>query len=158
MLDDPFADLEGQVQSREARVPLLELLDDAQSVNIVIKALAKARHLPVQLLLASMREGGMPDVVRQRQCFRQILVQLQDSCGGARNLRHLNCVSQPVPKVIGHPLGKNLGLGFQTAERPGMYDPVAVPLKIIAVGMGWLRKSSSPAARDLKSEPSQHDR
>ena len=90
-----------QIEPGKAGVALLEALDDAQGVQIVIEALAEALHLPVQLLLAGMREGRMADVVGQRQRLGQILVELQHVGQGARDLRHFDGVGQAVAEVVG---------------------------------------------------------
>ena len=55
---------------------------------------------------------------------------------GARDLRNFNGVREPVAKMVGVAAGENLGLGFQPAKRPRMDYPVAVALKIVAIGMG----------------------
>ena len=73
MLDDALADFERQVQAGKASVALLEYLDDAQRVEIVIEAVAKLPHLPVQLFLAGVREGRMANVVAQGQRFGEVL-------------------------------------------------------------------------------------
>ena len=70
MLGHAFADLERQVQAGKARIALLELLDDAQRVDVVIEVVAEAVHLAVQLLFAGVGEGRMADVVHQRQRLR----------------------------------------------------------------------------------------
>ena len=42
-----------------------KVLDDPQRMDVVVEGLPEARHLPVQFVLARMREGRMADVVDQ---------------------------------------------------------------------------------------------
>ena len=77
MLHDAFAHFERQVQPGKAGVALLEALHDAQSVQVVVEAVAEALHLAVEFFFAGVREGRMADVVDQRQRFGQILVERQ---------------------------------------------------------------------------------
>ena len=101
MLDDPFAHFEGQVQSGKTGVALLEGLHDAQGVQVMVEALSVARHLAVEFLLAGVREWRVADIVRQRQSLRQVFAQAQGRGDGARDLRDLDGVRQPVAEVIG---------------------------------------------------------
>lgn len=45
--------------------------------------------------------------------------------------------------MVGIAAGKNLGLGFETAKGTRVDDAVAVALKVIAIGMGWLGITAS---------------
>ena len=74
MLGDSLASLEGQVQPGKSGIALLEGFDDAERVQIMVEAIAEALHLAVQLILAGVREGRMPNVVAEGQGFGQILV------------------------------------------------------------------------------------
>src|SRR5271163_180594 len=77
MLYDPFANLKGQVQSGEIKISLLELLHNAQGVQIMVKPPAMFPHSRIKLLLARVAERGVPDVVDESQRLRQIGVQSQ---------------------------------------------------------------------------------
>ena len=101
MFDDPLADFERQVEAGKTRVALFEALDDAQGVQVVIETFAETRHLAIQFLFAGMSEGRMADIVRQRQRFGEIFVQLQNGGQGAGNLRHFDGVGEPVAEMIG---------------------------------------------------------
>ncbi len=156
MFDDPFADLEGQIQPRKTGVALLEAFDDAQGVQVVVEPVAEALHFAVQRLLAGMGERRMADIVGQRQRFGQILVQLQDVGQRARDLRDFDGVGQAVAEVVGEAGRENLRLGFQPAEGTGMNHAVAVALEGVAVRMRGFGISPPPASLHRKSQPRQH--
>jgi hypothetical protein len=67
--------------------------------------------------------------MRQRDGFRQILIQLQAAGNGAGNLRHLQRVGQAGAVVIALMVHKNLGFVLQAAKGGGMDNAVAVTLK-----------------------------
>ena len=76
-------DFEGQVQSRESGIRRLEQFDDALALPVVIEAAVFA-HAFGQHLFARMSKRRMPEIVRQRDRLRQVLVQRQAparSCG-----------------------------------------------------------------------------
>ena len=97
----PFAHLERQVQPGEARVAVLEVLHNAERMQVVVELLTKAPHLPVEFFFAGMSERGMADVMDQGERLGEVLVQMQHGRDRARNLRHLECVRQSVAEVIG---------------------------------------------------------
>src|SRR5262249_4304207 len=105
------------------------MFNNAERVQIVIKALAVLLHLGVEGIFACVTEGRMANVVTKRQGLDQIGVQLERSCNGPRDLRDLDGVSEPVAKMIRVAAGKNLRLVFQAAKGAGMNNAVAVPLK-----------------------------
>ena len=63
VLDDTLAHPQRQVQSAMCRIPVFEVLHDAQSVQIVIKPQSVRLKAAVQCTLAGMAEGRMPDIV-----------------------------------------------------------------------------------------------
>ena len=65
VLDDSFPDFERQIQPGETGVPLFEMFDDAQGMEVVVESIAEALHLPIEFFFAGMREGRVADVVRQ---------------------------------------------------------------------------------------------
>ena len=147
VFDDAFADLEGQVQAAKGCVANLEVLDDAQRVEIVIEEKSLLPHDRVQGLLACVPERRMPNVVDQCQGLDQINVQVQGGAESTRNLRDLKRVGQPVAKVIGVAAGEDLGLGLEAAESTRVDNPVTVALEVVAVGM--LRLGVTATARLL---------
>ena len=67
VFDDALADLEGQVQSAEGGVALLEIFHDAQGVQIVVEEQAVLAHGGVERLFAGVTKGRMAEVMHQRQ-------------------------------------------------------------------------------------------
>ena len=74
MLLQTFAHFEGQVQPRKIRIGVLEQLDHAQALPVMIEA-AVIAHAFGQNFFAGMPEGRMAEIVRQRDRFGQIFVQ-----------------------------------------------------------------------------------
>ena len=109
----------------------------------MLEMLAIAAHQPVEFGFSGVPERRMPDVVRQRQRLRQIFIETQHTGNGARDLRHLNGMRQPVAEMVGEAGREYLGLIFQAAERAGMDHAVAIALKFVAIGMRKLRISPS---------------
>src|SRR4051812_16904159 len=116
MLDDSFAHFKREIESWKARVALLEMLHDAQGVQIVIEAIAETAHLPVEFFFAGMREWRMSYVVGQRQRLGQLLIKPQHQRHRARNLRYLDCVCEAIAKVVGDARRKYLRLVLEPAE------------------------------------------
>ena len=77
MLDDAFANGEGEVQAAVGGVALLKVLDDAQRVQIVVEAKVMALQAAIQCALAGVAEGRVADVVDQRERLREIFIQAQ---------------------------------------------------------------------------------
>ena len=129
VLDDALAHAQRQVQPAMRRVPLLEVLHDAQRMKVVIEAQPMPLQAFVQRSLARVPKRRMPDVVHQRQRLRQVLVQPQRLGHAARNLHHLNRVRQAAAKVVRGAAGEHLRLACQPAERPRLHNALAVALK-----------------------------
>ena len=60
--------------------------------------------------------------------------------------------------MIGVAPSENLGLGFQTAERPRMNDAVAIALKVVSVGMLGLRITPTARLFNTNRVISEHER
>src|SRR6185437_9802334 len=86
VFDDAFANFEGQIEPGKIQISLLELLDDAQRVKIVIEAISVLAHAQVQLFLAAVPERWMPNVVNERKRFRKIFIKVKRPRYGARDL------------------------------------------------------------------------
>ena len=123
----PFAHFPGQVQAGKAGIFLLQFLDDAQALAVVLEA-AVAAHQPVQHRLALVAEGRMAEVVRQRDGFGQVLVQAQGARDVAGDGGDFDGVGQARAQMVAGAVEKNLGLVFQPAEGARMDDAVAVAL------------------------------
>ena len=97
-------------------VTLLEVLDDAQRMQVVVESPPVTRKAAIERPLAGMTEGRVADVVDQRQRLGQVFVQAEFGGGGAGDLRDLNGVGQTAAKVIGRATGEYLRLSCQPAE------------------------------------------
>ena len=64
VLEDAFARLEREVQPAKARVAVLELIDDAQRLQVVLEA-AEVAHAGVERVLARVAERRVAEVVRE---------------------------------------------------------------------------------------------
>src|SRR5579862_41366 len=156
MFGDAFADFKAQIEAGEAGVTLLELLDDAQSVNIVIEVGAEAGHLAVKFLLAGMSEGRMADVVREGERFGEIFVETQDRGHGTRDLGDFDGVGEAVAEMVGKAGREDLRFGFQAAEGAGVNDAIAVALEGVAIGMIGFGIAASQAVLNLEAKPGKH--
>ena len=87
MLEDTLAGFEHQVQAGEVGVLGLQVVDDAQRLQIVLEA-AVVAHAGVECVLAGVAERRMAQIVRQRDRLDQRFVQAQRVRHGARDLRH----------------------------------------------------------------------
>ncbi len=58
VLHDAFADFERQIEPLEANVAMLKMLDDAQCVQIVIKAATMGTHQFIEFALSRVTERG----------------------------------------------------------------------------------------------------
>ncbi len=143
MLDDAFADFEGEVQSAEGGVALLEIFHDAQGVQIVIEVEAVFAHGCIESFFAGVAERGMADVVDKSQRLGEIDVEAECSGDGARDLRDFERVGEAVAEMVGITAGEDLSFRFQAAEGTGMDDAVAVTLEIVAVGVRGLGETAS---------------
>ena len=156
VLDDAFANLEGQVQAAEGGVALFEILDDAESVQVVVEEEAVLAHGGVERFFAGVAKGRMSDVVDEGESFGEIDVEAEGSGDGARDLRDFEGVGETVAKVVGVAAGEDLSLGFETAEGAGMDDAVAVALKVVAVGVGRFGEAASAGVLGVHRVGGQH--
>ncbi len=83
----------------------------------------------IQRPLAGMSERGMAEVVRQCQCFRQILVEAKLPGQGAGDLCHFQGVGESGTVVVALMKHEDLGFVFQTTKGGRMDDPVAIAPK-----------------------------
>src|SRR5580658_6443160 len=104
-------------------------------------------HPPVELLLARVAERRMADVVDQSESLGKISIEFEGAGNGTRDLRDFERVREAIAKVVRVPSGKNLRLGFQPPERPGMNYAIAVAGIIVSIRVLWFRVA--PAARAL---------
>src|SRR5215469_3560055 len=127
MLDDSFAHFKCQVKTVETDIAVLEMLHNAQCVQVMIEAAAMLAHQFVELSFARVPERRVANVVHQRQRLDQFGVEVQSGRDSARDLRYFQGVRQAVAKMVGKAGGEDLRLGLQSPERAGMDDAVAIP-------------------------------
>ena len=144
MLDDAFAYFEGQIQPAKGRIALLEVLDDAQRMQIVIEEEPMLAHGASSAFSPAWPKGGCPMSCTRASASTRSTFRCERGCDGARDLRDFDGVGQAVAKMIGVAAGENLGLGFEAAEGARMDDAVAVALEVVAVGM-WRLGVAAPA-------------
>ena len=109
MLEDAFAGLEGEVQPVERGVALLELVDHAQGLQVVLEAAVLA-HAFVERILAGVAEGRVAEVVREADRFGQVFVEAQGARDGARDLRHFERMREPGAEQVALVIDEHLGL------------------------------------------------
>src|SRR5271167_725092 len=110
----------------------LEVLHDAQGMQVVVKKITVFAHGSVESFFASMAEGRMSDIVDQRERFDQIDIQAELRRDGSGDLRDFDGVGQPIAKMVRVTAREDLGFCLKTAERPGVDDAIAVTLKVVA--------------------------
>ena len=87
VLQNALTRLERQIESVKLRVTLLQLINHAQALQVVLKA-AKRRHAVVQRVLPGMAKRRVTEIMRQRNGFNQVFVELQRTRNRAPELRH----------------------------------------------------------------------
>jgi hypothetical protein len=108
---------------------LLEVLDDAQRVDVVIEPPAVPRQAAVESALAGVPKRRVADIVNQRKRLRQIFVQAKRGSDRAGDLCDFNGVGQPAAKVVGGAAGKDLGLPCQAPKGAGLHDAFTITLE-----------------------------
>ena len=136
VFDDAFTHLEREIQSRKIEIPAFELLNDAHRLNIVIERRPVRAHQFVQLFLAGVAKGRMSNVVSERKSFGKICIEAQRFSDRPCNLCDFKRVREPIAKMVGVARGENLRLCFETPERAGVNNAVAVAREFSAVWVG----------------------
>lgn len=139
MLDDALTHAQRKVKPAKLHIPLLEVFNDSQGMQIVIKTQPVRLHCHVQGAFPGVTKGRMSNVVDQRQRFGQILVQPKRGCDSTGNLRDFHGMRQSAAEVVRVAMSKNLRLAGKTAKGPRMNDAPTIPLKGGTVGMGPFR-------------------
>ena len=81
----------------------------------------------------------MPEIVRQRDRFREVLVQRQRARDRAADRGHFNRMRQARPQMIASPIQENLRLILEPAKGTRVNDAGAITLKFGAIGMTGFR-------------------
>lgn len=149
MLDDALANLEGEIEAGEIEIAMLELLDDAEGMEVVVEAGTVSAHQLIQLAFAGVAERRVTDVVDKGKSFGEFGIAAESAGDGAGNLRDFERMREAIPKMIGIAHGEDLRLGFQAAKGPGMNDAIAIAGVFASVGMLGFREAA--VARELSS-------
>ena len=144
VLEDAFANLEGQVQAGKLGIALFQFVDHAQRLQVVLEATEFA-HAFVQRVLAGVSEGRVAEVVGQADRFDERLVQAQRLRDAARDLRHFERMREARAVQVAFVVDEDLGLVDEPTKRRRMHDAVAVALEFGAVTR-W-RFGHAPAPR-----------
>ena len=110
-----FPHFESQIQSGKFRVRVLEQFNNAQTLAVVLEATVFA-HAFRQHFFAGMSERRVAEIVRESDCFSQVLIQAQGPRDGTTDRGDLNRVSQSRAQMIAGSVEENLGLVFQTTK------------------------------------------
>jgi hypothetical protein len=129
VLDNALANAERKIQSAMRCVTLLEVLDDAQRMQVVVEPPPMMRKAAVERPLPRMSKGRVADVVDQRKRLGQVFVQAKLGGSGAGDLRDLNGVGQTAAKVVRGATGEYLCLPCQPAEGTRLHDTLPITLK-----------------------------
>jgi hypothetical protein len=129
VLDDSLADPEREVEATMSGVALLEVLDDAKGVEVVVEAAPMTAQAAIERTLASVAKGRMTDIVNESEGFGEILVEAKHGGDCTRDLGYLNGMSEPAAKMIGGAAGEDLSLACETAEGTSLHDAFAITLE-----------------------------
>ena len=131
MLGDAFADAKGEVESRESGIAIFKAGSDAEGVEIVVEAQAVAAEHPVESLFSSVAEGGMADVVNQREGLGEERVETEGVGQSAGDLGYFKSVGEAASGVIAFSSAacEDLGLARQAAEGASVQDAADVALE-----------------------------
>src|ERR1043165_10205254 len=82
-----------------------------------------------QRILSRVAERGMPQVVREGDSLRQVLVHAQGAGDSAGYLRHLQRMRQARAVMVPYRTDEDLRFVLEPTERLGMDHPISVALK-----------------------------
>ena len=146
MLDQALQGLPGEIEAVIVGVAALEAGDDAQGLGVVVEA-AESRHAVVEGVLAGVAEGGVAEVVRERERLGEILVEAEGSREGPGDLPDLDRMGQAGAEMVALVVDEDLGLVVEAAEGGRVDDAVAVALELGAGRRGRLRHKAAAALR-----------
>ena len=132
MVQDAVPHLPGEIQ---ACAGLFEAIHHANTLLVVTEATLDAL---VQTPLSGVSEGGVAQIVSQRDGLGQIFVEPQGTGDSAGDLRHLQGVGQTGTVVVALRSQKHLRFMLETAKRLAMQHPIPIPLidgAIVGLGL-----------------------
>src|SRR3989442_15139634 len=125
VLDDTLQRFPGQVEPVEFGIAMFQRCDDAQALRVMVES-AIGFETPIQRTLAGVAERRMAEIVGQRQCFREVLVEAELPGQRAGDLRYFQRVGQAGAVMIAFVEHEDPGFVLQAPKGGGMNDPVAV--------------------------------
>ena len=134
VLDDAFADAEGEIEATMRCVALLEVLDDAEGVEVVVEEAAVTAEALVEGALAGVAKGRVADVVDEGEGLGEVLVEAEGGRDGAGDLSYFDGMGEAGAEVVGGAAREDLGLAGETAEGASLDDALAVTLERGAAG------------------------
>src|SRR5262249_1913116 len=109
VLDHALERFPREIEAIERRVAPLQQRDDPERLFVVIEATVP-RHAVVERLLAGVTEWRVPQVVREGDRLREILIESERARDRPGDLRDLNAVREAGPVVIALVVDEHLGL------------------------------------------------
>src|SRR5690606_2956544 len=149
MLQYALAAFKTQVQAIEFGIALLEFVNDPEALQIMLEPTRGGRklaHAGIELVLASVSERCMAQIMRQRDGFDKVFVQAQVARQRTGNLCHLYAVRQPCAEQITFVIDENLGLVLKQPEGIAVDDAIASVLECDAPDRRHLEIPAPPRA------------
>jgi len=128
VLDDSLANAEGEIEAAMGGVALLEVLDDAEGMQIVVEGSTVAAEASVESALACVSEGRVSDVMDEGEGFGEVFVQTEGGGSGAGDLGDLDGVGEAAAKVVRGSAGEDLGFAGEPTEGASLNDALPIPL------------------------------
>ena len=137
MVQDAVAHLESEVQTRAAVLDALHHAHRLLVVAVERRGLGRAGREPLmareargQRRLAGVAEGGVPQVVAERDSLGQVLVQPERPGDGAGDLRHFQRMGEARAEMVALGSEEHLGLVGKPPKRFRVQDLVAIALVV----------------------------
>jgi hypothetical protein len=128
MLPEALKNLVGQIESRLLGVTLLECLDHAEALVVMVES-AMIFHQTVQSFLAGMSERGVSEIVGQSDGLSQILVETEGAGHSTADRGDLYGVGQARAVMIPLAVQEDLRLSIKSAKGGAVHDPVPISLE-----------------------------
>jgi hypothetical protein len=142
VLDDAFADAEGEIESAPCRIALFKPGDDPQGVQVVVETEAVPAQCGVEGLFASVAKGRMADVVGEGEGFSELAVQTKGCGESAGDLCDFEGVREAATEMVAREIARqtreDLGFPRKAAKGTGVENAGAVAREGRAIRMGPL--------------------
>src|SRR6185437_12502737 len=124
-----FSALERQVEPSKLGIALLELIDHAQGLQVVLKAPVWA-HALVERVLPGVSERGVAQIMGEADRLGKRLVQSEGARDRAGDLRHLDRVGDSGSIQVALVVDEDLRLVDQPAEGVRVNDSITIALEL----------------------------